>query len=379
MDVATRITPSEKVETQGPDIHGPDIHGLDVHRHDVHNPKELILALRRAMPAEAFEPQPLRGVIALLIVAFYVFVLGGLVVSGVLPGWLNLIVGFVIGQLWVTVGFTAHEALHKSVFRSRFWENVIGWLGFSVWLVSPGLWRGWHVLAHHGSTNMPGHDPDMLDTVADWKQKWMPRLIYWVTPGSGHLLSYISPIFLFTMQGQLFLWYYSSLPEYEKIRMNRAQERLLSVLILMGWIALGMVLGWPNAFYLIVVPMMVSNATLMAYIASNHWLRPATPDGTNPFVNAASVSVSPFWDLLHVNFSFHQEHHIFPQMNPKFAPLLRAHLQMLAPHAVNVMPMTRAILELYRRPPLYSDDPATFASPDGQQRISVAEIQARSV
>lgn len=335
---------------------------------------QLRLALKRQMPAEAFEPQPLRGVLALLLVPFYVFVLGGLVVADVLPWWGSLFVGFVIGQLWVTVGFTAHEALHKSVFRSRFWEEVLGWAGFAVWLVPPGLWRGWHVLAHHGSTNIHGHDPDMLGSVEEHRKGGLARFVYWVTPGSGHPLSFVSPVFLFTMQGQLFLWYYSGLPEYEKIRMNRPKERVLSVLLTLGWIALGVALGPLHALYLIVVPMMVSNATLMLYIASNHWLRPATPDGNNPFLNAGSVRVSAFWDLLHVNFSYHQEHHVFPQMNPKYAPLLRETLRRMAPHAVHVLPVGKAVLALYGRPPLYLDD-ATFATPDAARRVPLAEAQ----
>lgn len=352
------MTQSSEVSISG----DPSSLGLDV--------KTLRRMLRRAMPAEAFEPQPHRGAIAIALVVFHVVVLGGLVVSGVLPWWGNLLVGIGIGQLWVTVGFIAHEALHRAVFRSRFWEDLLGWLGFSVWLVSPGLWRGWHVAAHHGSTNRHGHDPDMLDRVDDFRTSRVARLVYAVTPGSGYPLSYVSPLFLFTLQGQLFLWYYSGLPEYRKIRMNRKTERILSVLIGLCWIGLGVALGPWNALWLILVPMAVSNATLMAYISTNHWLRPATPDRNDPFRNASSVLVAPIWDFLHVNFSYHQEHHIFPQMSPRYAPLLREHLRQLAPECVNTIRFFSAILALYRRPPLYATD-VVFSTPDGSRTVLV--------
>jgi len=142
------------------------------------------------------------------------------------------------------------------------------------------------------------------------------------------------------------------------------------VLVALAWIALGVWLGPWDALCLIVLPMMASNATLMAYIASNHWLMPTTPDGNNPFVNTASVSVSPAWDVLHVNFAWHQEHHIFPQMNPKFAPLLRETLTRMAPEAVHVMPIGAAIQALYSRPPLYASGD-TFSNPDGTVIVSV--------
>ena len=132
-------------------------------------------------------------------------------------------------------------------------------------------------------------------------------------------------------QGQAFLWHHSNQPQLQQVRMNRARERILTVLLALGWGALGWAMGPRASLYAILLPHLFSNFTLMIYIATNHWLLAASPDTDNPFVNTASVETHPVMDLLHLNFSYHQEHHIFPAMSPKFAPLLRKHLRELNP------------------------------------------------
>lgn len=330
--------------------------------------------LRHAMPSEAFQPQPLRGALALALVPVMV-ALGWVAASGRLPGWACLLISFVLGQLLVVVGFAAHEALHHSVFRSRALEDVLGWVGFSPWLVTPGLWRAWHVQAHHSAANIHVRDPDILPREEDLRTHWFPRLVYAMSPGSGTWLSYISFGFFFTAQGQAFLWHYSGRPEFQHVRMNRTRERLLSVLLALGWGALGWAMGGWGALYVLILPQVFSNITLMVYIATNHWLLPASDATDNPFVNTASVETHPVMDWVHLNFSYHQEHHIFPAMSPRFAPLLRRKLRALNPEASIVYPHLRALGLLFQRPPLYGADGHTLTRRDGTRSVSTEELR----
>jgi fatty acid desaturase len=41
---------------------------------------------------------------------------------------------------------------------------------------------------------------------------------------------------------------------------------------------------------------------------------------SDPLVTTTSVVVHPIFDLLHLNFSYHTEHHLFPGMNSDYYP-----------------------------------------------------------
>jgi fatty acid desaturase len=59
----------------------------------------------------------------------------------------------------------------------------------------------------------------------------------------------------------------------------------------------------------------------MSYIFTNHFLNPLSKT-TDALANTTSVIVHPIFDWLHLNFSYHTEHHIFPAMNSDFYPVL---------------------------------------------------------
>jgi fatty acid desaturase len=338
--------------------------------------RKLRTELRRAMPPEAFKPQPLRGVIALAHVPVMVAMVWA-AASGRLPWWACLLISFALGQMLITVGFAAHEALHHSVFRSRVLEDVLGWVGFSPFLVTPGTWRAWHVQAHHSAANIHVRDPDILPRQHEWRTQWFSRVVHALSPGSGTWLSYISFTFFFTAQGQAFLWHYSGQPQLEKVRMNRVRERVFTVLLALGWGALGWAMGLKGALYALILPHLFGNITLMVYIATNHWLQPASESVDNPFVNTSSVDTHPVMDLIHWNFSYHQEHHIFPAMSPRFAPLLREHLRVLNPEASIVYPHLRALRMLFWRPALYAADGHTLVGPAGTPSVSTADLRRK--
>ncbi|MET0405493.1 MAG: fatty acid desaturase [Cystobacter sp.] len=338
--------------------------------------KRLRAELRRVLPRESFERQPQRGVIALCLVPVtvsLVWVLG----TQSLPHWVCFLISFAIGQLLTSVGLSAHEALHHATFRSRVLEDVLGWVGFSPFLVTPGTWRAWHVQAHHGAANVHVRDPDILPRQSDWGRQGFARLLYAMSPGSGTWISFISLGFFFTAQGQAFLWHHSRLPAFQHLHMNRTRERVFTVLLAMGWGTLAWVLGPWGAFYALVLPQIFGNINLMMYIATNHWMQPASAEHDNPFVSTASVATHPVLDWMHFNFSHHQEHHIFPAMSPKYAPLLRERLRELNPQASIVYPHLHALRSLFGRSPLYSEDGQRFLTPQGTGVLSATELRHR--
>jgi fatty acid desaturase len=57
------------------------------------------------------------------------------------------------------------------------------------------------------------------------------------------------------------------------------------------------------------------------YVFTNHFAN-AVLDSADPLAGTTSVIVSPLLDRLHLNFSFHTEHHLFPAMDSRFLPLV---------------------------------------------------------
>ncbi|MCP3098833.1 fatty acid desaturase [Myxococcus sp. K15C18031901] len=343
----------------------------------VDDPKLLRAELRRVLPPEAFKPQPHRGVITLALVPVTAALMA-VVAWGGLPWWACLLLSFALGQLVTTVGLAAHEALHHAVFRSRRLEDLIGWAGFAPFLVTPGNWRAWHVQAHHSAANVFLQDPDILPRQPDLRSHRFARMFHAISPGSGHWLSFVSFSLFFTAQGQAFLWYHCDQPQFRHVRLNRLRERLATVLVALGWGTLGWAMGPRGAFFALVLPLVFANITLMVYIATNHWLQPASEDHDNPFVNTASVETHPVMNWLHLNFSYHQEHHVFPAMSPRFAPLVREHLRALNPEASTVYPHLRALRMLYARPALYSPrDGHTLVGAEGSPAVTTDELRQR--
>jgi fatty acid desaturase len=339
------------------------------------NIRELRRALRQRMPEEAFQPQPWRGV-----AAFVEMVLAGVVIAAIvlldLPWWADLLLSLVLGQMIVSVGLAAHEAMHQSVFRSHRANRLLGALGFAPLLVTPNVWVAWHIQAHHGNTNRSLRDPDALMDVDAYHRRWLARWRARMSPGHRHWLSVASLTYMFTLQGQIFLWVHCDEPEIrEHVALDRRRERILSVLLIAAWLALAVMLG-RDALWVHVLPLVTANITLMLYISTQHWIRPLVTDD-DPVLTTVSVEVPRFFDWWHFSFSYHQEHHFFPRMSNKFGPLLRRTLLEIQPQAVALLPLSQALRAVFATPALYRKS-ATLVHEDGSGAVDLVEL-ARSL
>lgn len=334
----------------------------------------LRVALRRELGPEIFEPQPLRGVVA-FVEAALVVVAGVFLATTDPPVWLALGISLAMGQLLTAMSLAAHEAMHGAVFRHRGWRRLLAWVGFAPLLVTPGMWVAWHVQAHHGHTNRSDLDPDGLSSVDDFHRSSIARLRAWMTLGTeARWLSVLSLLVLFSLQGQLFLWHWCDQPSLRgKVTLDRARERTLTVGLGIFWLGLAWFLGWPDALWVLVIPMTTNNLTLMAYISTQHWLRPQVTSD-DPVRSTVSVIV-PWWaDLLHFGFSHHQEHHLFPRMSHRFAPLVRETAERLSPGTMTRLPWGRVFREVHRTPVLYRD-PSTLSSADGTRVVPLVDVR----
>ena len=285
----------------------------------------------------------------------------------------NLCLSLVIGECITSTLLCAHESMHGAVFKSRWARSVLAWAGFAPLCITPELWRAWHNRAHHKGANQPEYDPDALATLDQYQSSWTTRIRAMLSPGSGHWLSSLGYFTLFTLEGQFFLWVASGeKPLLGNIRMDRTKLRITSVLLIAFWIALGVAMGPLNSLWVLIIPISMANLILMAYISTQHWLRPQV-DKDDPFCSSMSVHVPKFVDWLHFEFSYHQEHHIFPSLSGRYASLLREKLYEIEPQAVAVMPMGQAMREVLRLPVLYANN-RTLVTADESRQVDLHEV-----
>jgi fatty acid desaturase len=104
-----------------------------------------------------------------------------------------------------------------------------------------------------------------------------------------------------------------------------------------------------------ILPLSIGYAGVMFYIYTNHFLCPMT-DINDPLVNSVSLKMPKVFDLLHFNFSYHTEHHLFPSINSDYYPLVQELLQTHYPESYNLIPFGEAWQLLLSTPRHYRDE-----------------------
>lgn len=331
--------------------------------------------IRSELPENAFRPQPLRALLLIPILAT-IICCTWFIVQWSPPWYIAVPISLAVGNVYGMLAFLAHEALHGSIFRSGHAQNVIGYLGFTIFFISPCLWRVWHNMVHHGFTNQGNRDPDSFGTMNRFQRAPSTRFVAKLAPGSRHWPSYFFLFYWFTFHSQMVLWLQSKYSKaFVLFKFNRRQAIMDSFLMIGFWVAVAIWAGPKGSLYAVFIPMIVANFILMSYIATNHFLRPQSREN-EPLADSMSVATHPLLDWLHLNFSHHVEHHLYPAMNPRFAPLVRQVLRRYVPDQYVSPPHWKALWYLYRTPRLYLDA-QTLVEPFTGWTVRLADIEPK--
>jgi fatty acid desaturase len=315
--------------------------------------------VRAHVPRAVFERDPWR----LLWLPVHLGVILGLaiyVVRGAPPWYVAVVCALIAGHSWGCLGFLAHETMHHAVVRSRAVEKVVAGVGFAPYCLSPTLWSAWHNQAHHGHTGKAVVDPDGYGTLGFWRKSAVVRALETIAPGSGYARSGIFLFVWFSVHSLLVLTFHSRRNDYYA-RISRRAVYMESGAMLALWVAVFALVG-PYAFvFVYVLPLLVANATIMSYIATNHFLNPLT-ETNDPLANTLSVTAPRWLERLHLQFGYHVEHHLFPMVSGRHAPAVRDALVRLYGDRYLSMPHARALRLLYTRPKLHAT-PDTLIDP----------------
>jgi len=333
-------------------------------RYEQHPVQHYAREVRPHLPPCVFE----RATTRLLWLPVHVGIIVGLgvyIVFGAPPVAVALVCAIVAGHSWGCLGFLAHEALHHSLTGSRALEKVIGYFGFGIYCLSPTLWTAWHNQAHHGNTGKAVADPDGFGHLGFWRKSAVVRELEKFSPGSGTARSVAFFFIWFSLHSFLVLVYHSQRNDYYA-RISRRVVYTEAAAMLAFWIGVLVLVGPWSFLFIYGVPLLVANAVIMSYIATNHFLNPLT-EINDPLANTLSVTSPRRLETLHLQFGYHVEHHLFPTLSGRHARVVRNALVRLYGDRYLSMPHARALRFLYTRPKLHDGhdilvDPRTMAA-----------------
>jgi fatty acid desaturase len=317
--------------------------------------------VRPRLAAHLFDPVPSR--LAWLSLHLAIIALGTVAIVHDVGGWLGAI-GFslLIGHSFAGCAFVGHETLHGVVVRNRLVRYVVGWICFLPFTLSPRLWIAWHNRQHHGNT-MASTDPDAYPTLATYRASRLSRIADMFSLGYRRWAGVVTLFIGFTGQSTQVLWRMARQRGYLTARehLYAVLETALGIAV---WTALGLAIGGHAFLFAFVLPLVVGNIIVTSYILTNHSLSPLT-EVNDPLVNSLSVTLFRPIEILHLNFGYHVEHHLFPSMSSRYAPEVRDALRAEWPERYQSMNLFRALGRLITTPRVYEHATGLIDPPTG--------------
>lgn len=338
--------------------------------------------LRPLLPAEAFTPDPSKLIILLINLAILIM---GWAIASQLDRWspyllwLYFPLAVVMGNSIFVLGISSHNIMHGSVIRNSRLMHLISLLGLTMQWMPPTLWQAVHNRAHHSKTNSLT-DPDR-NYLYEQPQTWGKRIQNLLLPSSevnpiGLIVGMMTVWGLYTFRhltsvllfnGKSVDYVPATFTLSTKKRLAIAGELFAMVMIhsiiiaFLQFSPLKLVFGY-------FLPISIGYAISIFYIYTNHLLCQMT-SVNDPLLNSVSIRVPKIFDRLHLNFSYHTEHHIFPAMNSDYYPQLQELIKIHYPERLNLLDAREAWSLLMQTPRHYKNQ-TTFTDWSGEKSVS---------
>lgn len=330
--------------------------------------------LRPLLPAEAFEPDPNKLVI--LVLNLVILGLGWAIATHLNQWhtnllWLYLPLTIIMGNSIIVLLFSSHALMHGSVIKNPRLIHWIGFLGLALWWMPPTLWKAVHNREHHGKTNsLADPDRNYLSKQSNTWGKWIQHqfvpssevnliclAIGMSTAWGIHGFRNLTSVLLFNRKDVNYVPAAFTVSVRE--RWAIAQEFLLIVMLhlsIMTYLSFDPIKLVLSYF----LPIGIGYAGAMFYIFTNHMLCQLTSIN-DPLINSVSLKVPKLLDVLHLNFSYHTEHHIFPGINSDYYPAVQKLLQTYYPQRLNLLEVGE-VWRLLMQTPRHHHNDTTFTN-----------------
>lgn len=359
---------------------------------DIVNQKNLITQaeyakkLRPFLPAEAFLPDPNK--VWILLLNLMILIVGWAIASYLDRWnwyylWLYLPIAIVMANSIIVLLFSTHDLLHSSAISNPWVRRLVSLLGLTMLWMPPTLWKAVHNREHHNKTNSE-QDPDrnyLFSQPNNWG-KWIQNAF---VPSSE-----VHPILLAIGMGHAWgvhafrnltsvLFFNNRSAQYPVFAFRVTEKERYAILLeLLAIISLHLTILASLEFSPVkillsyLVPIWIGYAGLIFYIYTNHLLCRMT-DLNDVLVNSLSIRVPKIFDVLHINFSYHTEHHIFPGMNPDYYPMVQELLLAHYPERFNLLDANKAWKLMLQTPRHYLDE-TTFTDWQGTKLVPCPDL-----
>ncbi|NRT75682.1 fatty acid desaturase family protein [Clostridium beijerinckii] len=299
------------------------------------------------LPKNAFKPVPSRLFGGL---AYTIIIICGILTITLcrFNNIINFLISLVLGFSFASIGFLGHEILHGTVVKTHWLKNLLGGIAFLPLSIGPNLWIKWHNMSHHANTQHEINDPDAWMSFEQFSNRSFIKYIYKLPLWFRSLFSFSALSISFTLHGTRMFFIY--VKEFKRQKSIKLWIQFILPWII--WIGLFFLVETDKWIFSYLLPFLIGNFIVMCYISSNHRLNPLVPIN-DPLVNSLSVTVPKWLDVLHFNFSYHTEHHLFPGMNPKYYSLVKEEILKLWPDRYHQMPLLSALKLLLKTPRIY--------------------------
>ena len=229
-----------------------------------------------------------------------------ILVTGTLVWWVSEVWWLLI-PAWIVHGILLaflfcplHEVIHRTAFKSRWLNDLVGYVFGFVILLPPGYFRFFH-FEHHRETQIDGKDPELGEP----KPKTVSAFIWYLTGLKNYWWVMISVV-VGHARGRVVEAY---IPEDGKALVIREARWFV---LGYGLVALGMIVfaTWAPLTYWF-VPLMLGMPFLRFYLMAEHTLLPFTED---MLVNTRTMKTNAVIRWLSWQMPYHTEHHTFPSV-----------------------------------------------------------------
>jgi len=208
---------------------------------------------------------------------------------------------FALGLVQVALFAPAHECMHRTAFAAPRANTIVGWLAACPSLLNLDFYRAFH-LAHHRHTQIQGQDPELAATAPDSLTGYLLRvsgLSFWrlrlQTVWDG-------------WRGDLSAYPYISAQTAPRIILSL---RAMSALMAAAALASALVWGWRTPFLFWILPQLLAQPPLRAYLLAEHTGCAHSRDGLE---NTRTTHTNALIRLLMWEMPFHAEHHLYPSI-----------------------------------------------------------------
>lgn len=343
--------------------------------------------LRPLLPPEAFIPDPNK--VWILFINLAILIVGWAIASYLDRWnwyflWLYLPIAIIMANSIIVLLFSTHDLLHSSAINDPWLRRIVSLCGFTMLWMPPTLWKAVHNREHHNKTNAT-QDPDrnyLFSQPNNWgkmiQNSFVPSsevnpilLVIGMGHAWGvHTFRNLTSVLFFNKQSAQYPVFAFSVSEKERRAIALELCMIIglhfSILFSLQFSPLKLLLSY-------FIPIWIGYAGLIFYIYTNHMLCRMT-DVNDVLINSLSIRVPKIFNILHINFSYHTEHHIFPGMNPNYYPMVQELLLTHYPERFNLMDAPKAWKLMMQTPRHYIDE-NTFADWSGKTLVSCPDLK----